>query len=275
MPSAKFSQSRPLTSAVTATATLALLHDYDRLIRCQPLVGPVEKLPSGAPEAITAQIRDESEKSPDHIWYQQTEHVPILPFGLLKKKVVFYNWYKDIPSTSTPALSGVDPGTDMMECKGGVESICYAPSNIKIHAVFRVEKKKRKKQHQHQHQQRESRPDVRKGTVASQADPAASMSGEGNHVLQGTGGGNDNSDMTTSVVPTQLVVQSGDVDDDGDDQGWKIVEETEMSCPNWLILQFSERQHKAAHEKMLDAIVHEAQKSAYVSSSSAAVGNGS
>lgn len=269
MPSAKFSQSRRLPSANIAKATLALLHDYDRLIQCQPLVGPTEKL-SGAPKDIQHQV-PESEKSPKHVWYQQTEHIPILPFGLLKKKVVFYNWYKDLPSASasastpTPAESTREGGAVESNKEeeggnrvvGGVESICYAPSNIKIYAVFRIEKKKG-----------DSRPDFRNSTIMSRGKGNVATAPTGDNVvhINGFGDGNDVSGVS---------VQDHDYDnDDDDDEGWSVVEETEMTCSNWLILQFSERQHKAAHEKMLDAIVHQARKSAEVSKSENGTGTG-
>lgn len=50
----------------------------------------------------------------------------------------------------------------------------------------------------------------------------------------------------------------------GDDSGWRLVEETEMVCKNALVRWFSAGQHQKAHKQMLDNILHEAQKRAYV-----------
>ncbi|KAJ9662307.1 hypothetical protein H2198_001441 [Neophaeococcomyces mojaviensis] len=218
MPVSKFSQSRSLPSAAAAKAALDILHDHGKLVHCQPLVGEVQQLNTSPDDS---RIPDD-EKSPKYDWWQQTEHVPILPFGIWKKKVVFNNWFKDFPGQpiqrgSVTVADGAAKAevTDAGRSEGGVETICYAPSGIKIRAMFRVERRK---------------ADFAKGSIASRGKEA-----------------NDAGESMGS-----------------DNEEWRLVEISEMECSNALILKFSERQHRSAHGKMLDNIVHEAKKRAYV-----------
>lgn len=141
MPSAsKFQQSRSLQSSAVAQSALSILHDHDKLMRCQPLVGEIETL-SSAPDCAQT-----DEDSPDHHWFRQTEFVPFIP-GVWKKKVVFQNYFKDLPEKSpstgfiTPSSTSIATSETRPELvEGGVESKVYAPG-LEIKAVFRVVKR--------------------------------------------------------------------------------------------------------------------------------------
>lgn len=137
MPSvSNFQQSRSLKSSALAEATLSVLHDYDKLMRCQPLVGQIESLSSPPDRARP------DEHTPEHRWFRQTEYVSLLPFGIWKKKVVFDNYFKDLPDNpvqASPATSISEVSKNTVE--GGVESKCYAPG-LEIKAVFKVVKRK-------------------------------------------------------------------------------------------------------------------------------------
>lgn len=135
MPSvSKFQQSRSLKSSALAQSTLSVLHDHDKLMRCQPLVGQIESL-SSAPDRAQP-----DERTSDHRWFRQTENVPVLPFW--KKKVVFENYFKDLPDNPIPTDSA-NSTSDMQQelVEGGVESKVYAPG-LEIKAVFKVVKRK-------------------------------------------------------------------------------------------------------------------------------------
>lgn len=155
-------------------------------MRCQPLVGYIEPLTT-PPEHASA-----DEKGPDRTWYRQTEYVPFLPFGIWKQKVVFENWFRDLPDDEAGG--------------GGVDTKVYAPM-LTIEAVFRVEKWKR---------------DVGEETVQERME----------------NGGRDNE--------------------------WRLLEETKMECGNVFVKWLSIGQHRKAQKKMMDSILHEAEKSAYV-----------
>lgn len=136
MPSiSRFQQSRSLQSAAVAQSALSILHDHDKLMRCQPLVGQIETL-SSAPDCAKP-----DERSPEHHWFRQTEHVPFIP-GIWKKKVVFENCFKDLTDTSvatrsTTPTSSIYSDTEPDIVEGGVESKVYAPG-LEIKAVFKV-----------------------------------------------------------------------------------------------------------------------------------------
>lgn len=108
-------------------------------MRCQPLVGQIESL-SSAPDCAQT-----DENSPDHDWFRQTEYVPFIP-GIYKKKVVFQNYFKDLPETApnssyTPSSTSIATSETRPELvEGGVESKVYAPG-LEIRAVFRVVKR--------------------------------------------------------------------------------------------------------------------------------------
>ena len=123
MPSVStFHQSRTLSSRTLVQSTLNVLHDHDKLMHCQPLVGHIEPLTTPTDRVPT------DEKGPDRTWYKQTEYIPFLPFGIWKQKVVFENWFRNLPNGRIG--------------EGGVETKVYAPM-LTIEAVFRVEKRKR------------------------------------------------------------------------------------------------------------------------------------
>ena len=175
-------------------------------MRAQPLVGQIETL-SSPPEKASAE-----ERTPDYSWYQQTEYVPFLPFGIGKKKIVFQNWFRDLEDTIVPPPS--DIGNDNGAAReGGVKSKVYAPAGLTIEAVFRVEKRK---------------VDYRKETISSR---------------------------------NQYEKDEADLGPEG---GWRLVEETEMTCSNALVKWLSVGQHRKAQKQMLDSILHEAQKRASV-----------
>lgn len=202
MPSiSNFRQSRSLPSAAIAASTISILHDHDKLMRTQPLVGQIEAL-SSPPERA-----DPSERTPEYQWFRQTEFVPFLPFGIWKKKIVFENWFVDLPDTPVPSEEVPTAGESSNE--GGVRSKVYAPA-LTITAVFKVEKRK---------------SDFSKDTINSRAE---------NEKLEGS------------------------------DSGWQLVEESEMVCKNAFVKWLSEGQHRKAHKQMLDSILHEAKKRAYV-----------
>lgn len=136
MPSiSNFQQSRSLKSSALAQSALSILHDHDKLMTCQPLVGQIESL-SSPPDCAQP-----DERSSEYRWFRQTEYVPLIP-GIWKKKVVFENYFKDLPDTpitagSTTSMSTAEAYTDLVE--GGVESKVYAPG-LEIKAVFKVVK---------------------------------------------------------------------------------------------------------------------------------------
>lgn len=210
MPStSKFQQSRNLKSSAVAQSALAILHDHDKLMRCQPLVGEIESL-SSAPDCAHS-----DEDSPDHHWYRQTEHVPFIP-GIWKKKVVFQNYFKDLPEKSLSTASATPSSTSIATSEtrpelveGGVESKVYAPG-LEIRAVFRVV----------QRNPYSGKVRLRGRERKERADPVES--------------------------------------------GWYIVEDTEMTCKNALVKAMSVSQHRNAQKQMLDSIVFEASKRAYV-----------
>lgn len=137
MPSTStFRQSQPLSSSSIAQSTLSVLHDHNKLMRCQPLVGHIEAL-SSAPDRASAE-----ERARDHEWFRQTEYVPLLPLGLWKKKVIFENWFRDLPDPAAITVSDAGrPRPDALSNEGGVESKVYAPG-LTIQAVFKSERQK-------------------------------------------------------------------------------------------------------------------------------------
>jgi len=144
----------------------------------------------------------------EHDWFRQTEYIPFLPFGLWKKKVVFENWYKDLPDI--PAVTTDDTvSTPCVQGKQrGVEAKVYAPG-LTIEAFFKVE---------------QWQPDFLKDTITS--------------------GGDDKAQPGTDK--------------------WQVVQETKMECQNAVVKWLSVGQHRKAQKKMLDGIVHEAEKRASV-----------
>lgn len=63
-------------------------------------------------------------------------------------------------------------------------------------------------------------------------------------------------------------VQKGDkrvmrAEKDGDAQNWKVVETSEIKCSS-MLMWFVKRTHRKAHKDMMDNLVHEAKKRAYL-----------
>lgn len=188
MPSiSTFQQTRALSSPALAKSTLNVLHDYDKLMHCQPLIGQIEPLTTPSNRAPP------EEKGPDCTWFKQTEYVPFLPFGIWKQKVVFENWFRNLSDTTGAG-------------EGGVETKVYAPM-LTIDAVFRVERRKR---------------DVGRETITERSE------------------------------------------NEGKNEAWVLVEETKMECSNVFVKWLSIGQHRKAQKTMLDNILHEAEKRAYV-----------
>lgn len=199
----KFQQSRPLRSSALAQSALSVLHDHDKLMKSQPLVGQIEALPSPPDRAQL------DEQTAEYHWFRQTEYVPFLPFGIWKTKVVFENYYKDLPDIPIPSSATTPtPEGQMSPVEGGVECKVYAPC-LEIKAVFRVTKKK---------------PDPRKDTLRQR----------------------------------DLYKKADELE-----SGWKITEETEMSCRNLITKWLSVSQHRKAQKQMMDRIVFEAEKRTY------------
>jgi len=148
------------------------------------------------------------EQTADHDWFRQTEYVPLLPFGLWRKKVIFENWYKDLPDIPVVTIDDAVSSTPGVQRKqGGVEAKIYAPG-VTIEAFFKVE---------------QCQPDFLKDTITSRGEDKAQ---------------------------TEL-------------GKWQVVEETKMKCKNVVVKWLSVGQQRRAQTKMLDSIVHEAEKRAY------------
>lgn len=137
MPSTySFKQSRSLKNSALAESALTILHDYDKLMRCRPLIGQTEYL-SAPPDRAKP-----NERSSEHHWFRQTEDVNVLPFGIWKKKVMFENYVKELPDNNVPGSAATSvSGSIYSPVEGGVECKTYAPG-LKIKAVFKVVKRR-------------------------------------------------------------------------------------------------------------------------------------
>ncbi|KAF3391646.1 hypothetical protein F1880_007920 [Penicillium rolfsii] len=109
-----FTNQTPLPPTVSEDAVVRTLHDHAAMIEQNPLVIHYERCapPQDAPA-------DEA----NGIWYELTDRIAYLPWGLLQGKVRYRGWFHDTPH--------------------GLQTHIYAPMGVHIRNHWTVQRRRR------------------------------------------------------------------------------------------------------------------------------------